>query len=96
MGGKNHKISRLHINRQINLSLFVQLVLLAGLIVGTWVNLQKQLTILQHDISLLIQNQNVFQKKIEELGKASLCYEYRLRAIEKQIPEADISREKSN
>ena len=30
-------------NRQINLSVLVQLVLLASLIVGSWVNLQRQL-----------------------------------------------------
>ena len=33
-------------NRQINVSVLVQLVLLASLIVGSWVNLQRQLDLL--------------------------------------------------
>ncbi|MCD4830715.1 MAG: hypothetical protein K8R02_02775 [Anaerohalosphaeraceae bacterium] len=96
MNSKKHKIPKWQISRQINLSVFIQLVFLAALIVGTWVNLQKQLTILQHDITLLIKNQNQFHQRIEKLGKVSICYEYRLRAIEKQIPTADISTKKLN
>ncbi len=91
MSNKKNKTSTWRISRQINLSLFIQLIFLATLIVGTWVNLQKQLIILQHDIGLLIKNQNKFQQKIEELDKVSTCYEYRLRSIEKQLPVANIS-----
>lgn len=46
------------LNRQINLSVIVQLVLLASLIVGSWVNLQRQLDLLQRDVSMLLQSQN--------------------------------------
>ena len=78
-------------NRQVNLSVLVQLVFLASLIVGSWVNLQRQLDFLQRDVSMLLQCQKNFAAKLESLSAKSISYEYRLRAIEKQFPEADIT-----
>ena len=52
-------------NRQINASVLVQLVLLAGLIIGSWVNLQRQLDLLQHDVTMLLQSQRRFDQKLE-------------------------------
>ncbi len=71
------------LNRQINLSVIVQLVLLASLIVGSWVNLQRQLDLLQRDVSMLLQSQNSLQQKLDSLWTKSISYEYRLQAIEK-------------
>jgi hypothetical protein len=87
-----NKNGRWNFSRQIDLSVLVQIVFLAILIVGSWVNLQKQLSLLQYDITNLLETQRQFQQRIEELNKASICYEYRLRAIEKKIPEADIGK----
>jgi len=70
-------------NRQVNLSVLMQLILLASLIVGSWVNLQRQLDLLQHDVTLMLQSQKTFQQKIESLSCKSIAHEYRLRAIEK-------------
>ena len=70
-------------NRQVNLSLFVQLIFLAALIIGSWVNLQRQLDLLQHDVTILLQTQETFQQKLESLSARSIAYEYRLQAIEK-------------
>lgn len=70
-------------NRQINLSVLIQLVFLASLIVGSWVNLQRQLDLLQRDVSVLLVSQKNFEQKIESLQAKSMSYEYRLRAIEK-------------
>jgi len=78
-------------NRQVNLSVLVQLVLLASLIVGSWVNLQGQLDLLQRDVTVLLESQKDFQQKLELLSARNISYEYRLRAIEKHIPEADIA-----
>ena len=50
-------------NRQINVSVLVQLVLLASLIVGSWVNLQRQLDLLQRDVGMLLQSQKNFEQK---------------------------------
>lgn len=82
------------LNRQINLSVIVQLVLLASLIVGSWVNLQRQLDLLQRDVSMLLRSQNKFQQKVESLSSNSIAYDYRLQAIEKHISTADITNRK--
>ena len=81
MAGENSNKWRL--NRQINLSVIVQLLLLASLIVGSWVNLQRQLDLLQRDVNMLLDGQREFEQKIELLWSKSISHEYRLRAIEK-------------
>jgi hypothetical protein len=68
----------------------IQLVFLASLIVGSWVNLQRQLDLLQRDVTYLCQCQKDFEQKLESLSAKSISYEYRLRAIEKRVSEADI------
>ena len=80
-------------NRQINVSVLIQLVLLASLIVGSWVNLQRQLDLLQRDVGMLLQCQQNFEQKLESLWSKSISYEYRLRAIEKQISKTDKAKE---
>jgi len=72
-------------NRQINVSVLVQLVFLASLIVGSLVNLQRQLDLLQHDVTLLLQCQKNFDEKLELLSATSISYEYRLRALERAL-----------
>jgi hypothetical protein len=78
------------LNRQVNLSVLVQLVFLAALIVGSWVNLQRQLDLLQHDVTTLLQSQKTFEQKLESLLAKSISYEYRLRAIEKTLTKTDM------
>ena len=78
-------------SRQINVSVLVQLVFLASLIVGSWVNLQRQLDLLQHDVTLLLQCQKNFDVKLELLSATSISYEYRLRALEKYSSKADVA-----
>ena len=89
MTPRNSKSWRL--NRQINLSVIVQLVLLASLIVGSWINLQRQLDLLQRDVSMLLQSQNSIEQKFESLWTKSISYEYRLQAIEKQSIKTNIA-----
>ncbi len=69
-------------NRQLNLSVLVQLIFLASLIIGTWVNIQRQLCLVQHDIERLIESHKTFQQKFEILNNMCIGYEYRLRALE--------------
>jgi hypothetical protein len=78
-------------NRQINLSVLVQLVLLASLIVGSWVNLQRQLDLPQHDVAMLLRCQKSFEQKLESLQTRSISYEYRLEAVEKVLNKTNIS-----
>ncbi len=77
------------LNRQINISVLVQLVLLASLIVGSWVNLQRQLDLLQHDVTALIESNKQFQKKLETLWTEAIGREYRLRSVEKALAKTD-------
>ncbi len=88
------KSNNWRLNRQINFSVIIQLILLASLIVGSWVNLQRQLDLLQRDVSMLLRSQNNFQQKIESLSSNSIAYDYRLRAIEKHISASDIANHK--
>lgn len=77
------------LNRQINLSVIFQLILLASLIIGSWLNLQRQLDLLQRDVSMLLQSQNSLQQKLESLWTKSISHEYRLQAIEKRAAKSE-------
>jgi len=72
------------LDRRINLSVLLQLMVLASLILGSWVNLQRQLDLLQHDVSMLLQSQKEFQQKLGSLSERSLSCEYRLQALERR------------
>ena len=87
---KNQNNRNWQFNRQVNVSVLIQLVFLASLIVGSWVNLQRQLDLLQRDVTMLLQCQKDFTNKIETLSAKSISYEYRLRAIEKRTTKRDI------
>ena len=89
----DEKLQSWRFSRQVNLSVLVQLVLLASLIIGSWVNLQRQLDLLQHDVTMLLDCYKNFEQRIETLAAKSISYEYRLRAIEKHVPAADIAEE---
>jgi len=78
-------------NRQVNVSTLVQLVLLACLIIGSYVNLQRQLDLLQRDVSMLLQCQKDSSRKLEGLSAKSISYEYRLRALEKGPADKELS-----
>ena len=69
-------------NRQINVSTLVQLILLACLIIGSYVNLQRQLDLLQRDVTMLLECQRSFEQKLESLSAKSISYEYRLQTLE--------------
>lgn len=73
------------LEKQINLSMVVQLILLASLIVGSWANLQRQLDLMQKDVAMLLKNQKKIRQKLDSLQLKSISYEYRLRAMEKCI-----------
>ncbi|HIJ67860.1 MAG TPA: hypothetical protein HPP87_09625 [Planctomycetes bacterium] len=71
------------VNRQVSVSVFIQLIFLASLIVGSWVNLQRQLDLLQHDVRLILETQRAFGEKFETLQEKAIAHEYRLRTVEK-------------
>jgi hypothetical protein len=73
------------LDRRLNLSVLLQLMVLASLILGSWMNLQCQLDGLQHDIARLLESQKDFQRRIELLTERSISCEYRLRALENTL-----------
>lgn len=78
------RITHWRLDRRVNLSVLLQLMVLASLILGSWLNLQRQLDLLQHDVAALLQSQKELQQRFETLSERSLSCEYRLQAIEKE------------
>ncbi len=74
------------LDRQVNVSVIVQLFLLASLILGSWINLQRQLYLLQKDVSILLAGQEKLEEKIGALWSKSTLHEYRLQTLEKRLP----------
>jgi len=72
-----------HFNREVNLSVLIQLVFLASLIVGSWVNLQRQLDFLQKDVSSLLEKQKLSAEKVDALQEKVISHEFRLEHLEK-------------
>lgn len=70
------------LNRTVNLSVLVQLGFLASLIVGSWVNLQRQLDSLQRDVTSLLENQKQSAAKVEVLQEKVISHEFRLENLE--------------
>jgi hypothetical protein len=86
---KNQNQRAWRFDRRVNLSVLIQLAFLASLIVGSWVNLQRQLDLLQHDVTTLLQSQKSFEQKLELLSAKSISYEYRIQTIEKVLTKSD-------
>jgi septal ring factor EnvC (AmiA/AmiB activator) len=80
--GKNWRL-----NRTVNLSVLVQLAFLASLIVGSWVNLQRQLDSLQRDVTSLLESQRRSADKVETLQEKVISHEFRLKQLEKESQE---------
>ena len=74
-------------NRQVNLSVLIQLIFLASLIMGSWVNLQRQLDSLQRDVTSLLESQKRSADKVEVLQEKVISHEFRLRQFEKESQE---------
>ena len=73
---------RWQLQRRVSVSVIVQLITLAGLIVGSWVNLQRQLDLVAHDVKLLLNNQEKFTTRLEALQEKTISQEYQIRNLE--------------
>lgn len=76
--------NRWRLEKKVGVSVLVQLVTLAGLIVGSWVNLQRQLDLVSHDVKQLLAAQEKFCRKVEDLQDRAIAQEYRLQNLERQ------------
>ncbi|MBN2133221.1 MAG: hypothetical protein JW741_27225 [Sedimentisphaerales bacterium] len=72
------------LDRRVNLSVVLQLMVLASLIVGTWVNLQSRLNLLQRDVTMLLDSQRDVRQELKLLSETSISHEYRLQRIEEE------------
>jgi len=72
-------------NRVVNLSMVVQIICLGLLVIGSWVNLQRKLDLLGHDVKQLVESNKEFHRKIESLWTDAVEAEYRLRNVEKAV-----------
>ncbi|MGA2322782.1 MAG: hypothetical protein ABSG22_02935 [Sedimentisphaerales bacterium] len=75
------------LNRTVNLSVLVQLAFLGSLILGSWVNLQRQLDLLQRDVTSLLESQKRSADKVEVLQEKVISHEFRLKQLEKESQE---------
>ena len=72
-------------SRQINLMVIIQLLFLASLIIGSWVDLQRQLCLVQHDIQILVNKSDDYQDTFAQLDKQTMNHEFRLQAVEQSL-----------
>lgn len=69
--------------KEVNLSAVLQLCLMVSLILGSWLNLQRRIDTLQHDVDALLKGQERFSDKAEVLSAQCVRYEYRLELLER-------------
>ncbi|MFA5555018.1 MAG: hypothetical protein WCZ89_04010 [Phycisphaerae bacterium] len=79
-------------SRQINLSVVVQLILLASLIITSWLNLQRQLDLLQYDVTRLLQTQKEFQDSLQNLSYKMISCEHRICTLENSYAKSDCNK----
>ena len=82
MSTANH--SRWQMNRQVNVSMVVQVVLLASLIVGNWVDGQRRMDRLSYDMTRVIDQVRQIGERMDSVNERTISHEYRLRAVEEK------------
>lgn len=68
--------------REITFGVLLQLVVLGVMVLAGWVNLQKQLAIIQHDLIRVLRTQQQVQTQIDLLSRTMQQHEYRLSSLE--------------
>lgn len=76
--------TRWKLDKKVSLSALIQLLTVAGLIVGSWVNLQRQLDLLGRDVKQLLSAQEKYCEKMEQLQDRTVAHEYQIRQLEKK------------
>jgi len=77
------------VKREITLGHLLQIVALVCLLVAGWSNLQKDLALIQHDLTRLISNHQEFQRLCEKLSQQCREHEYRIRRLEETASSSD-------
>jgi hypothetical protein len=77
--------NRWRLDRRIDLSVLLQIMTLASLIVGSWVNIQRQLDQLQRDVTLVVESQKGNAARLDAVSARTLAHEFRLQAVERRF-----------
>lgn len=80
--------------KEINISMIIHLISLAILILGTWIDLQKQLYVLQHDVAQMIQTQEFIQERIQVFHSKNIAFDYRIENLEEKLKHFEEETEK--
>jgi len=80
----NNNVSIWSFRREITLGTLLHLTALVIVLTAGWSNLQKELALIQHDLSQLITANDQLQKNIGILTDQIQNHEYRLKALERE------------
>lgn len=72
--------------KEVTLGTVVQLVILLGMVMVGWTNLQKELVVIQHDLNRLLSRHEMLCEQLSELVAGQQGHEYRLRHLEQSQP----------
>ncbi len=86
---ENTQNGRWYLSRRIDLSMVIELVLLASLILGSWVNLQRQLDRLCCNVDELLEQQEKFAVRYEKMREEQIAMEYRLQRAEECLSDSN-------
>ena len=73
---------RWRLDRQVNLSMLIQLVLLASLILGQWMDTQRRLDRVSYDVTRLGEQLEQFGRRLDGVNEKTLAHEVRLSVLE--------------
>jgi hypothetical protein len=76
------KDNRWRFDRQLNLTMLVQLVLLASLILGQWMDTQRRLDRVSYDVATLSERLSRFGERLEGVSEKTIWHEVRLSTLE--------------
>ncbi len=80
--------NRWRLDRRVDLSVLLQIMTLASLIVGSWVNIQRRLDELQRDVTMLLDAQKTNAARLDAVSTQSLAHEYRLQVLERRFAQS--------
>ncbi len=83
---KSHILHRRtwRLRREVTLGALVQLLALAGMLLAAWVNLQKELVLIRHELNQLNVRHQQVQQDVISLAVAQGQHEYRLKTLENE------------
>jgi len=81
---RNHENKGWTFRREVTFGVLLQLTVLVVMALAGWVNLQKQLAIIQHDLIRVLRAQQQVQTQIEYLSHQVQQHEYRISGLEEK------------